>query len=81
MPFDQWLHRSQAPPSLPESVQHERPSAPAMPAGQADDGLAVGVRLVGRRWLDDSLLAAEQTAVSIIGGFRAPPEPVPIDSN
>jgi amidase len=46
-----------------------------VPAGQTDDGLPIGVQLVGRRWQDEHLLAAGRTIVSVIGGFRAPPEP------
>jgi len=46
-----------------------------MPAGHAEDGLPVGIQLVGRRWEDERLLATAQAVVSVIGGFRAPPEP------
>ena len=37
--------------------------------------ITVGIQLVGRRWEDERLLATAQTVVSVIGGFRAPPEP------
>ncbi|HTO42437.1 MAG TPA: amidase [Burkholderiales bacterium] len=45
-----------------------------LPAGLADDGLPVGVQLVGRRWADERLLATARAVVSVIGGFRAPPQ-------
>ena len=45
-----------------------------LPAGLADDGLPVGVQLVGRRWADEHLLETARAVVSVIGGFRAPPE-------
>ena len=45
-----------------------------LPAGPADDGLPIGIQLVGRRWMDEDLLAAAQAVVSVIGGVRAPPE-------
>jgi amidase len=48
--------------------------AVVLPAGPAEDGLPVGVQLVGRRWADEQLLATARAVVSIIGGFRAPPE-------
>jgi len=47
----------------------------AIPAGHSEEGLPVGVQLVGRRWRDEHLLAAAQAIVSVMGGFRAPPEP------
>jgi amidase len=48
--------------------------AVVLPAGLADDGLPIGVQLVGRRWADERLLEAARAVVSMIGGFRAPPE-------
>jgi amidase len=48
--------------------------AVALPAALAD-GLPIGVQLVGRRWGDERLLATAGAVVSVIGGFRAPPEP------
>jgi len=47
----------------------------AIPAGHSEEGLPVGVQLVGRRWGDEHLLAVAQAVVSVVGGFRAPPEP------
>jgi amidase len=47
----------------------------AIPAGSAEDGLPIGVQLIGRRWQDEHLLATAHTIVSAVGGFRRPPEP------
>jgi len=43
------------------------------PAGLADNGLPVGIQLVGRRWADERLLATARAVVTVIGRFRAPP--------
>jgi amidase len=45
-----------------------------IPAGLADDGLPVGVQLVGARWKDERLLAIAEAVSREIGGFVAPPE-------
>lgn len=45
----------------------------AMPAGLAEDGLPVGVQLVGRRFCDEELLAIAAAVVEVIGGFTPPP--------
>ncbi len=47
----------------------------ALPAGLSEEQLPIGVQLVGRRWADEHLLATAQAVVSVIGGFRRPPEP------
>ncbi len=44
-----------------------------VPAAVADDGLPVGVQLVGRRFGDEHLIAVASTLAGVIGGFRAPP--------
>jgi amidase len=45
-----------------------------IPAGCTEEGLPIGVQLVGRRWEDERLLATARVFVSVIGGFRAPPD-------
>jgi amidase len=44
----------------------------ALPAG-VEDGLPVGVQLVGRRWGDDALLAAAARLEPALGGLLMPP--------
>jgi amidase len=48
--------------------------AVVVPAGSGDDGLPVGVQLVGKRWEDERLLAVAGALLQITGGFRPPPE-------
>lgn len=47
--------------------------AVTIPAGPAEDGLPVGVQLVGRRWGDEALLAVADAVSAVIGGFSPPP--------
>ena len=47
--------------------------AVVVPVGLADDGLPVGIQLVGRRWGDERLLAVAQAVAELSGGFRPPP--------
>jgi len=49
--------------------------APALvlPAGTGDDGLPVGVQLVGARWRDEELLAVARAVDRVVGGYRVPP--------
>jgi amidase len=44
-----------------------------IPAGYADDGLPIGVQLVGRRWGEMRLLAIARQIDSIVGAYRRPP--------
>jgi amidase len=45
-----------------------------IPAGlAADDGLPVGIQLVGGRWEDEVLLATAAAVSEVMGGFVAPP--------
>jgi amidase len=46
--------------------------AVAVPAGIADDGLPVGVQLVGKRWEDEKLIAVAAAIAQITGGYRSP---------
>lgn len=46
--------------------------AVALPAG-VEDGLPVGIQLVGRRWDDDRLLGVAARLEGLLGGFGAPP--------
>jgi amidase len=46
--------------------------AVAVPAGVADDGLPVGVQLVGKRWQDEKLIAVAAAIAQITGGYRSP---------
>lgn len=47
----------------------------AAPAGLDDDGLPVGVQIVGPRWSETALLeiAGALESETILPGFRAPP--------
>jgi amidase len=51
----------------------------AVPAGQDDDGLPIGVQIVGPRWSEMRLLelARELERVGALPGYRAPPPPPP----
>lgn len=49
--------------------------AVVLPAGLDGDGLPIGVQLVGARWRDEELLATARAVDSLVGGFRAPPNP------
>ncbi len=44
-----------------------------VPAGLDDEGLPIGVQLVGPRWGEERLLRVAETVTEVIGGFRAPP--------
>jgi amidase len=48
--------------------------AVVVPAAIADDGLPIGVQLVGKRWADERLLAVADVLIELTGGFRPPPE-------
>lgn len=43
-----------------------------VPAGLTDEGMPVGVQLVGRRFADEELLATATTVIEVIGGFTPP---------
>ena len=47
--------------------------AVVLPAGLADDGLPVGIQLVGKRWADERLLAVARPIAELFGGFQPPP--------
>jgi amidase len=47
--------------------------AVVIPAGLSEEGLPIGVQLVGRRWADEDLLAVAGIVGELTGGFRAPP--------
>jgi amidase len=49
--------------------------AVAVPAGIAEDGLPVGVQLVGKRWEDEKLIAVAEAVAQITGGYRSPADP------
>ena len=44
-----------------------------IPIGRDDQGLPMGVQLVGRRWDDERLLAIATTLAEVAGPFRRPP--------
>lgn len=48
--------------------------AAVVPAGPAEDGLPVGVQLIGKRWGDEELLAVAQAIATVTGGFQRPPD-------
>ena len=50
--------------------------AVVVPAGLGDDGLPVGVQLVGARWHDEELLATARAVDGVVGGYRPAPEPM-----
>ncbi len=46
----------------------------ALPAGLDDEGLPIGLQLVGKRWSDERLLGVGAAVDQVIDGYRAPPE-------
>jgi amidase len=50
-----------------------------VPAGRDDEGLPVGVQLIGRRWSEESLIAAARALelAGVLPGFSPPPLPSP----
>jgi Asp-tRNA(Asn)/Glu-tRNA(Gln) amidotransferase A subunit family amidase len=44
-----------------------------IPLAQDQDGLPIGVQLVGRRWDDERLLATVQLLSELTPGFQRPP--------
>ena len=44
-----------------------------LPMSQSQEGLPIGVQVVGQRWDDMALLAAAEKLSEITGGFQAPP--------
>jgi len=46
--------------------------AVVVPARVADDGLPIGVQLVGRRFDDEALLEVARAVAEVTGGFRPP---------
>ena len=43
-----------------------------LPAGRSDEGLPIGVQLVGKRWRDEQLLSAAESIDAVIGDLRHP---------
>jgi amidase len=43
-----------------------------LPAGRSEEGLPIGVQVVGKRWMDEQLLAVASSLDSIIGEFQHP---------
>jgi amidase len=43
-----------------------------IPAGLSEEGLPIGVQLVGRRWSDEHLLGVARTLSELTGGYREP---------
>ena len=44
-----------------------------LPIGQTENGLPVGIQVVGRRWHDMALLSTAEALTEITGAFKAPP--------
>ncbi len=44
-----------------------------IPIGQTQNGLPIGMQIVGKRWQDMELLAIAQEIDQVIGGFQRPP--------
>jgi amidase len=44
-----------------------------IPIAQTQEGLPIGLQIVGKRWREMELLAIAQELDSVIGGFRQPP--------
>lgn len=44
-----------------------------IPAGLAQNGLPIGVQIVGRRWQDFHILAIAEKLSEVIGDFQHPP--------
>jgi amidase len=47
--------------------------AVVIPLGQDQEGLPIGVQLVGRRWDDERLLAIAKVLTEVTGGYQKPP--------
>jgi amidase len=43
-----------------------------IPIGQTNNGLPIGMQIVGKRWKEMELLAIAQQLDAVIGGFRSP---------
>jgi amidase len=43
-----------------------------LPIAQNQEGLPIGVQLVGKRWQDYQLLAVAQKVFDVVGGFKRP---------
>ncbi|HLO27843.1 MAG TPA: amidase [Anaerolineales bacterium] len=48
--------------------------AVVLPLAKDQNGLPIGVQIVGRRWSEERLLAIAKTISSVTGGFQQPPE-------
>ncbi len=48
--------------------------AAVVPVGQSQDGLPIGVQIVGRPWEEEAVLAVAAKIEESCGGFRRPPE-------
>lgn len=46
--------------------------AVVIPIGQTQDGLPIGMQIIGKRWREMELLAIAQKIDMAIGGFRSP---------
>jgi amidase len=44
-----------------------------IPIGQTQDGLPIGMQIVGKRWQDMELLAIAQEIDRVVGRFQRPP--------
>ncbi len=44
-----------------------------LPAGQTNDGLPIGIQVVGQHWNDMALLSVAEALADMTGGFQAPP--------
>ena len=44
-----------------------------IPIGETEDGLPIGMQIVGKRWQDMGLLAIAQQINQIVGSFKHPP--------
>jgi amidase len=43
-----------------------------IPVGQTQNGLPIGLQIVGKRWREMQLLAIAQELDKVIGGFQTP---------
>jgi Asp-tRNA(Asn)/Glu-tRNA(Gln) amidotransferase A subunit family amidase len=44
-----------------------------IPTGQTQNGLPIGIQLVGKRWREMELLSIAQEIDQVVGGFHCPP--------
>lgn len=45
-----------------------------IPTGRSQEGLPIGIQVIGKRWIDIKLLAITEQLTKVVGGFQPPPD-------